>query len=179
MKVGIAGIGGIGSNVARHLAQAGVKSIKVVDFDKVEASNLNRQFYTISQVGEKKTTTLVENLHLIFPQMEIEAVDMEIKPGDAATLFADCSIVVEGFDDKALKKMMIEELSHVVPLVVSASGIGGRQMASIQVKKIGNCSVVGDFVSDQDEHELFPPKIAAVAARMAAIVLDQIKEETT
>ena len=104
MKIGIAGIGGIGSNVARHLAQAGVLSVKIVDFDCVEISNLNRQFYTTAQVGRKKTQCLEENLHAIFPGMEIEAVDKKIKPGDAERLFRDCSIVVEGFDQKHLKK---------------------------------------------------------------------------
>ncbi len=58
MKIGIAGIGGIGSNVARLLAQSGIRHLMIVDFDCVEASNLNRQFYSFSQIGEKKTDSL-------------------------------------------------------------------------------------------------------------------------
>lgn len=176
MRIGIAGIGGIGSNVARHLAQAGVLSVKIVDFDCVEISNLNRQFYTTAQVGRKKTQCLEENLHAIFPGMEIEAVDKKIKPGDAARLFRDCSIVVEGFDQKHLKKMLIEELSDTGQKLVSASGIAGRDM-TVTTRKIGNCRVVGDLTSDQADHALFPPKIALVAATMAALVLTAAKEE--
>lgn len=177
MKVGIAGIGGIGSNVARHLAQARIKSIKIVDQDLVEASNLNRQFYRMSQVGKKKTDSLVENLKEIFPEMTIEKKDMTLGPGDAGQVFSDCDIVVEGFDDKALKKMIIEELSIVGKNLVSASGISGTDMIGVTVRKMGNCHIVGDFISDSESVELFGPKIILVAALMAKIVLTHIKEK--
>lgn len=175
MKIGIAGIGGIGSNVARHLAQDRVKEIKIVDFDHVEASNLNRQFYRVSQVGAKKIDSLEKNLKEICPEMQIEKKDMKIAPGDASGLFSDCSIVVEGFDNKILKKMIIEELTDKT--LVSASGIAGTHMEGVSVRKMGNCHIVGDFVSDQDANALFPPKIAMVAAIMAGIVLKHVKDE--
>jgi len=178
MKIGIAGIGGIGSNVARHLAQAGVKELVIVDFDRVDTSNLNRQFYGVSQVGQKKTHCLEKNLKQIFPGMAIEAIDYKIEPGDAEHLFSDCPIVVEGFDKKGLKKMMMEELSGTGKILVSASGIAGNCMESITTRKMGNCHIVGDFVSDQADHVLFPPKVAVVAAIMAGIVLRQIMEKT-
>lgn len=173
MKIGIAGIGGIGSNVARHLVQAGVTSLKIVDFDFVEISNLNRQFYRVDQAGMKKTDCLAENLHAICSGAEIETVDMKIEPCNASQIFEDCSIVVEGLDDKHLKKMFVEELSAANKTVVSASGIAGQDMTGVTMKKIGSCRIVGDLTSDQDDHDLFPPKIALVAAHMAAIVLTQ------
>ncbi|MBU1342092.1 MAG: thiamine phosphate synthase [Proteobacteria bacterium] len=177
MKIGIAGIGGIGSNVARHLAQAGVRQIRIVDHDRVEALNLNRQFYGFSQVGEKKTDSLEKNLKQIFPDMDIEKIDQKIEPGDAGVLFSDCSIVVEGFDNKTLKKMIIEDLSGTNKVVVSASGIAGKNMAAVTTRKMGNCRIVGDFVSDQTDHELFPPKVAMVAAVMAGMVLRHMGKE--
>ena len=176
MKIGIAGIGGIGSNVARHLAQARVKEIKIVDFDCIEATNLNRQFYCFSQVGEKKTDSLEKNLKEIFPGMGIEKIEKKIEPKDAKAIFSDCDIVVEGFDNKILKKMIIEELAETDRVVVSASGIAGENMDSITTRKIGNCHIVGDFVSDQDDYALFPPKIAMVASIMAGIVLRQARD---
>ncbi len=111
MKVGIAGIGGIGSNAARHLAQAGLPHLIIVDFDRVEISNLNRQFYSINQAGKLKTLCLAQNLLGIFPDMMIETIDCRMEPGDALKVFFDCDIVVEGFDDKAAKKMLIEVLA--------------------------------------------------------------------
>ena len=177
MKIGIAGIGGIGSNVARHLAQARVKEIRIVDFDHVEASNLNRQFYFYSQAGEKKINCLEENLKEIFPGMCIEKIEKKIEPGEAGVLFSDCSIVVEGLDNKNLKKMIIEELCGTDKVVVSASGIAGKHMDTVTTRKMGTCYIVGDFVSDQDNFVLFPPKIAMVAAIMAGIVLKAYKGE--
>ncbi|MBU1195482.1 MAG: sulfur carrier protein ThiS adenylyltransferase ThiF [Proteobacteria bacterium] len=179
MKIGIAGIGGIGSNVARCLAQEKISEIKIVDFDVVEASNLNRQFYRFSQVGAKKTDSLEMNLKDIFPQMVIEKMDHAIKAGDAVKIFSDCDIVVEGFDSKALKKMIIEELAGTDKILVSASGIAGRHMDTVTTVKMGNCHIVGDFKSDQADHELFAPKIILVASIMAGIVLNTMTEDKT
>lgn len=176
MKIGIAGIGGIGSNVARILAQAGVSRIKLVDFDRVESVNLDRQFYTQNQVGEKKTGALKENLLQIHPGMRIETVEKRIRPGDSSLLFNDCGIVVEGFDNRQLKKMIVEELSSQKKLLVSASGIAGEDLASVKTKKMGTCHIVGDFSSDQEAYALFPPKIAMIAAMMSKIVLDRVSD---
>lgn len=175
MKIGIAGIGGIGSNVARNLAQARVRQLKIVDYDEVEVANLNRQFYRIDQVGQKKTSSLKDNLLKIFPQMEIEAINQKIGPGEAQILFSDCDLVVEGFDDKHLKKMIIEEMVHMGVPMVSACGIAGRDIENVRKKKMGNCHIFGDFTSDQDDHELFPPKITMITAMMAANILDLLE----
>ncbi len=177
MKIGIAGIGGIGSNVARHLAQARIGAIMIVDFDRVEGSNLDRQFYRVSQVGKKKTDSLAANLKDIYPDMVIEKIDRKILPGDSQELFSECAVVVEGLDDKHLKKMILEELSGIHKTLVCASGIAGKDMDSILVKTMGNCYIVGDFVSDQDDYEFFPPKIAMIAAIMSSIVLKTAKEK--
>lgn len=171
VRIGIAGAGGIGSNVARHLAQAGVLFIKLVDFDHVEISNLNRQFYSQAQAGKSKVKSLRQNLLAISPGMEIKTITCRMTPGDASKLFHDCDIVVEGFDDKACKKMIIEELAPMGIRLVSASGIAGSCMDTVGTRKLGNCHIVGDFSSDTDSHQLFPPKVALVAAHMAAIVL--------
>ena len=137
MKIGIAGIGGIGSNVARHLAQAGVKEIKIVDFDRVEASNLNRQFYSRFQIGELKTDMLEKNLVNIFPEIIIEKQTLMITKENAFNTFKDCDIIVEAFDIKELKKMLIEEFSASGKFLVSASGIAGHDMDSVNTKRIG------------------------------------------
>jgi sulfur carrier protein ThiS adenylyltransferase len=176
MKVGIAGVGGIGSNVARHLAQARVQFVKIIDFDIVEAANLNRQFYSVDQVGQKKTASLVANLQQIFPDISVEAIDKQIVAGECTTLFADCDVIVEGFDDRQLKTMLVNELAETGKTIVSASGIAGTDMDSVQVRQIGTCYVVGDLVSDEKNFVLFPPKIAMVAALMAGKVLQERKD---
>lgn len=176
MKIGIAGIGGVGSNVARHLAQAGVGAVKIVDFDRVDVSNLNRQFYGISQAGERKTDSLEKNLKEIFPGMIVEKIHQRIGPENVRDLFFDCPVVVEGLDDRHLKKMILEKLGRTGQIIVSASGIAGNDMDGLKVKKMGNCCIVGDFISDQADYPLFPPKVAVVTAMMSAIVLQHAEE---
>ena len=57
-RVGIMGLGGLGTVVAGAMARIGVGKLTLADFDVVEPSNLNRQQYSISQIGEKKTEAL-------------------------------------------------------------------------------------------------------------------------
>ena len=58
----ICGLGGLGSRVAELLTRAGVGHLRLVDFDVLEATNLNRQLYGMAQLGEYKAKALEENL---------------------------------------------------------------------------------------------------------------------
>ena len=66
-KVGVAGLGGLGSNIAAMLARSGVGNLHIVDFDKVDLSNLNRQNYYINHLGRYKTEVPAEILKSINP----------------------------------------------------------------------------------------------------------------
>ena len=72
ITIGIAGCGGIGSNVAYHLVRTGIDYLKFGDFDKIEESNLNRQFFFKKQIGLYKSKTLAENLSAINPDGNFE-----------------------------------------------------------------------------------------------------------
>lgn len=173
MKVGIAGVGGIGSNVAVSLLRAGVTSLLLVDFDRVEASNLNRQFYFADQLGRPKVAALRENLLRIAPAAVIETLQLRLEPATMAATFAGCDILVEGLDDEVSKKQLIEAFTGRDLPVVSASGIAGRNLTGIRVRSLGNCTIVGDFISDFRNNELYCPKIAMIAAMMADIILQK------
>ena len=71
VKIGIAGAGGLGSNCAFNLTRVGFKNFKIVDFDVIEYSNLNRQFFFYGQVGMKKIDALKVNLLLINPDISV------------------------------------------------------------------------------------------------------------
>lgn len=169
--VGIAGAGGIGSNVARHLVQSGITRLKIVDFDRVEPANLNRQFYFTDQVGRPKVECLAQNLERLCPGVEVKALVRRIEPGESAAVFSGCNLVVEGFDDAAAKKYLVEEMAAEGIPVVSASGISGSDMSDILIRKLGNCIIIGDFSSDVNHMPLFPPKVAVIAAMMAAAAI--------
>lgn len=170
MKIGIAGVGGIGSNVAVNLVRSGVAGLKIIDFDRVESSNLNRQFYFHDQIGRLKVEALAENLRRIKPSIVIETVAERIESSNCQALFSGCDLVVEGFDQKMDKKMLMETLAST-QIVISASGIAGFELDAIQVRQIGNCFIVGDFTTDCADAPLFAHKVTTVANYMARLIL--------
>lgn len=171
MKVGIAGVGGIGSNVAVHLIRAGCSCLKIVDFDRVELSNLNRQFYFVDQVGSYKVDMIKENLLRIEPNAAIETEQLRLTPENMLATFKDCQLLVEGFDEQHSKKLLVETFAdHDIP-IISASGIAGSKIDAIRVHRLGNCTIVGDFQTDFRSNTLYGPKIAVIAAMMADCVL--------
>lgn len=172
MKIGIAGVGGIGSNVALNLVRSGVSGLKIIDFDRVEPSNLNRQFYFADQVGLAKVEALVINLTRINPQLRIEAMVQRIDASNCVQLFADCELIVEGFDRQGDKKMLFETFADA-KAVVSACGIAGCDLATIRSRRIGNGYIVGDFTTDCAEAPLFSHKVTTVANYMSEFILCQ------
>lgn len=171
MKIGIAGVGGIGSNVAQMLVRSGITNLKIIDFDRVEPGNLNRQFYFHDQVGQQKVEMLAKNLQRIRADVQIDIVACRIDAHNCAALFAGCQVVVEGLDLSTDKKMLLEALAGGKQLVVSACGIAGRDLATIRVRHLGNCCIVGDFSSDCADAPLFAHKVLAVASHMTDIIL--------
>lgn len=172
MKIGIAGVGGIGSNVALNLVRSGVMQLKLVDFDRVESGNLNRQFYFSDQIGSFKAEALKVNLSRINPGAQLEARVQRINAKNCAELFFDCDLIVEGFDRQVDKKMLIETFANK-KRVVSACGIAGFDLAGIGSRRIGNCYVVGDFTTDCDQAPLFSHKVTTVANHMSELILCQ------
>lgn len=175
MKVGLAGVGGIGSNVAVNLVRSGITSFLIVDFDQIEASNLNRQFYFSDQIGGLKVDALSENLKRINPEIVVEKIATRIDATNIEQLFASCDVLVEGFDGQSDKKMFIEHLASTGKLIVSANGIAGDDLSSITKKKFGNIVTVGDFTTDCNEAQLYSHKVIAVAAYMTEIILTSSK----
>ena len=175
MKVGIAGVGGIGSNVAVNLVRSGIDALKIVDFDRVEPSNLNRQFYFHDQIGRFKVEALMENLRRIRPEVRIEALVKRIVADNCLDLFSDCELIVEGFDSRADKKMLVEQLAGS-RVVVSACGIAGSDCTTIRTRQLGNCTIAGDFITDCDEAPLYVHKEATVANYMTQCILQQARE---
>ncbi|WP_448873367.1 sulfur carrier protein ThiS adenylyltransferase ThiF [Desulfobulbus propionicus] len=172
MKIGIAGVGGIGSNVALNLVRSGVSRLKIVDFDRVESSNLDRQFYFADQIGQLKIKALSANLTRIRPQLTIEAVAKRIDAANCGHLFADCDLIVEGLDRQVDKKMFLEIFADS-RTVVSACGIAGRDLATIRSRRIGNAYIVGDFTTDCEQAPLFSHKVTTVANYMSEFILCQ------
>lgn len=173
MKVGIIGCGGIGSNVAVNLVRAGIKDFVIADFDVIDSSNLNRQFYFEDQIGNIKVSTLEENLKKIHQNINIEAHNVTVTKENCTEIFSDCDIIVEAVDDKYYKTIVMQECSKK-KLLVMASGIGNLDLKSVSTKVVNNnIFVVGDFKSDIESNLTYSTKVNYIACIMANIVLKE------
>jgi sulfur carrier protein ThiS adenylyltransferase len=179
-KIGIAGAGGLGSNCAQMLVRSGFKKFKIVDFDQLEPTNLNRQFYFLSQLGRKKVEVLAENLRLINPDILLEISTDKIESGNVSRMFADCDIVVEAFDKAEYKKMLVEAYLPSGKFLVSASGLAGwGDSDRLKVHKIkDNFVLVGDMVSGIEKNlPPLAPCVAIAAAKQADVIISHVLGE--
>jgi len=174
-------LGGLGSNVAVLLARAGIGSLKLVDFDTVEASNLNRQQYRISHIGLKKTEAIRTIIKEINPFVEVGTLDIKVDRKNIHSIVEDIEIVVEAFDRAETKAMLMEELlTNTNKIVVSASGMAGLGSANeIVTRKIkDNFYLIGDNYSDYEEYSgIMSTRVMLCAAHQANMVLRLILGE--
>lgn len=174
MRIGIAGAGGIGSNVAVHLIRTGILDLKIADFDIIEKSNLNRQFYFHHQIGASKVETLKKNLMDINPDGNFHVENIKLTRENMKYFFKDCDIVVEAFDKSKYKSMLIEEIYPQGKIIISASGIAHWDIENIKIKEImPNLFVVGDFEKGTENYKTYSHKVSIAAAMMAGIVLEK------
>lgn len=173
VRVGIAGAGGLGSNCAMHLVRSGVKHITIADFDVVNESNLNRQFFFRDQIGQKKVEAVKENLLRIEPDADIRAVDMRLDASSAREIFADCGIVVEAFDAVDAKVMLVSAFASSGKKLVTASGLAGwGRSNAMRVRKMGNIVAIGDGeTSVGDGAAPVSPRVGIAAAMEANAVV--------
>ena len=168
-RVGIAGAGGLGSNCAMHLVRAGVNHLTVVDFDAVNESNLNRQFFFRDQLGQKKVEALKANLLKIDPDADIRAVDTKLDAASAKEIFADCDIVVEAFDVVEAKVMLVAAFASSGKKLVTASGLAGwGRSNAMRVRKMVNIVAVGDGETEVGANAAPASPRVGIAAAMQA-----------
>lgn len=182
-RVAIAGLGGLGSNIAVSLARAGVGELLLVDCDRVELSNLNRQQYDVEDLGRLKTEALHERLARINPYITLRHLTVRVEAANAAEIFGSYGIVCEAFDRAEEKAMLINTLLECCPqmTIVGGSGMAGLLSANmITTRRVfRRLYVCGDGVSDMAEAaELLAPRVAVCANHEAHMVLRLILGET-
>ena len=174
--VAVCGLGGLGSNIAISLARAGIGKLILIDFDRVDITNLHRQQYKADQIGKFKTETLAENLLEIAPYIEILAVTARITEENFAELLQDADIICEAFDDAEAKAMLVNAALETMPhkYLVAASGMAGMGTPNtIRTRKITkHLYLCGDETSDvADTIGLVAPRVMLCAAHQAHTVL--------
>ena len=174
--VAICGLGGLGSNIAIALARAGIGRLILVDFDRVDITNLHRQQYKATQIGEYKTEALAENLLEIAPYIKIETITERIKEENFVGFLKDADVVCEAFDHAEAKAMLVNGVLEQLPntYLVAASGMAGMETPNtIRTRNITkHFYLCGDESSDVAETiGLVAPRVMLCAAHQAHTVL--------
>ncbi|MBR6536376.1 MAG: thiamine biosynthesis protein ThiF [Lachnospiraceae bacterium] len=174
--VAVCGLGGLGSNIAIALARAGVGKLILIDYDKVDITNLHRQQYKANQIGLYKTDALADNLAEIAPYTEITTITVKLSEDNLTTYLKDADIVCEALDNAEAKAMLVNGVLEQLPgyFLVAASGMAGMDTPNtIKTRKIGKrFYLCGDEVSDvADTIGLVAPRVMLCAAHQAQTVL--------
>ena len=179
----IAGAGGLGSNVAMMLVRAGVINITIVDFDKIEEANINRQFYFRNQIGQIKVEALKDNLLRINPDINLKTIQAKITTENSAELISEnADIILECFDC-AVSKAMIATfcLKHLPRIpIISVSGLAGSgDLNSIKISKgPGKLLVIGDKKNEAyPENGTLSTRVMYVASMQAHIAIRIVSGE--
>lgn len=175
-KAAVAGLGGLGSQIAIMLTRAGIGELFLVDFDRVELTNLNRQAYDISHLGQPKTEALSEILKKINPYIQIKAKQEYVTEKTAGKLFQEYPILCEAFDRPEQKAMLVNTVLENCPetVIVAGSGMAGYGSANAITtqRKMKRLYVCGDGKTELSEDIcLMSSRVAACAAHQANMVL--------
>jgi len=174
--VAICGLGGLGSNIAIVLARAGIGKLILIDFDRVDITNLHRQQYKADQIGMYKTEALADNLREIAPYIELEMHTERITEDNAVKLLQGADIICEAFDDAECKAMLTDTVLTEMrdKYLVAASGMAGLYDANrIKTRKVtSKFYLCGDEESDiADGLGLVSSRVMVCAAHQAHTVL--------
>lgn len=180
--VAVCGLGGLGSNIATSLARAGIGKLILIDFDKVDITNLHRQQYKANQIGMCKTEALQNNLKEINPYLETKIHTICLDESNAKDVLADADIICEAFDNAEAKANIVNFVLSEMPnkYIVAASGMAGLDSANlIKTRKVSKrFYLCGDEVSDiKDGIGLVSTRVMLCAAHQAHTVLRIIAEE--
>lgn len=180
-SVAICGLGGLGSNVAIHLARCGVGRLHLLDFDRVDLPNINRQQYSLDQIGTPKAEALRDELRDFAPYINIVTDQVKLTPENIPELLKDDEYIVEAFDKADQKAMLcnvvLEELPEAV--LIAGSGMAGYGKSNeIQTRRVSSrFYICGDGETGLEQAgTLFSPRVAICAAHQANLVIQLIMD---
>lgn len=181
-RVAVAGLGGLGSNISLMLARAGVGTLHLIDFDKVELSNLNRQQYFISHLDMYKTDAIKDEIQRINPYITLICDCVKVSEDNIDALFNNDRIICEAFDNPDSKAMLVNHIleKRKDACIVAASGMAGYEKSNtIITRKISDrFYICGDEKSGAVKgNGLMSPRVTVCAAHQANTILRLILEK--
>lgn len=181
-RVAVCGLGGLGSNIAIALARAGVGHLHLIDFDRVDLTNLNRQQYAVGQLGQYKTDALRETLSLISPYCDVTCDTIQVTEETLPDLLRNEDYICEAFDRAEAKAMLVSGVLEHFPekYLVAGSGLAGLGSANtIQTRRVSQrFYLCGDGTSDSSVGlGLVASRVLVCAAHEANMILRLIAGE--
>lgn len=182
-RVAVCGLGGLGSNIAIALARAGVGHLHLIDFDRVDLTNLNRQQYAVGQLGQYKTDALRETLSLVSPYCDVTCDTIQVTEENLPDLLKTEDYICEAFDRAEAKAMLVSGVLEHFPekYLVAGSGLAGLGSANtIQTRRVSQrFYLCGDGTSDSSMGlGLVASRVLVCAAHEANMILRLIAGET-
>ncbi|MCI9427841.1 MAG: thiamine biosynthesis protein ThiF [Eubacterium sp.] len=181
-RIAVCGLGGLGSNIAISLARAGIGTLILIDYDRVDITNLHRQQYKATQIGMPKTKALAENLAEIAPYLNIAAHTARLTLSNYKSLLSGADVICEAFDNAEEKAMLANAVLANLPetYLIAASGMAGIGPAnSIKTQKISShFYLCGDGASEvTDGVSLLSSRVMLCAAHQAHTALRILAKE--
>lgn len=181
-RVAVCGLGGLGSNIAIALARAGVGHLHLIDFDRVDLTNLNRQQYAVGQLGQYKTDAMRETLSLVSPYCDVTCDTIQVTEENLPDLLKTEDYICEAFDRAEAKAMLVSGVLEHFPekYLVAASGLAGLGSANtIQTRRVSQrFYLCGDGTSDSSVGlGLVASRVLVCAAHEANMILRLIAGE--
>lgn len=180
-SVAVCGLGGLGSNVAIHLARCGVGRLHLLDFDRVDLPNINRQQYRLDQIGIPKTEALKDELREFAPYIDIVTDQVKLTSENIPELLKGEHYIVEAFDRADQKAMLCNSVLEELPgaVLIAGSGMAGYGNSNdIETRRISSrFYVCGDGETGLEQAgTLFSPRVAICAAHQANLVIQLIMD---
>ncbi|WP_279160068.1 tRNA threonylcarbamoyladenosine dehydratase [Thomasclavelia cocleata] len=127
-KVAVFGLGGVGSYVVEALVRCGIGGIVLVDHDKIDITNLNRQLYALhSTIGMNKVDVAKERCLDINPNLNITTYQQFYLPDQGMeNIFCDCDFVIDAIDTVKAKIALIENCYKLKIPIISSMGTGNK-----------------------------------------------------
>lgn len=163
----IVGCGALGSMAAMQLAAAGVGHLRIVDFDTIDISNLQRQFfYSTSETGKKKAWVLANRIKDLNPCVEVKAYDDMFSVGNASWLLEGCDFVVEATDNPASMTLIDKICSDagIAYVLAGVSGFSGQVCTCLPGHRR-----YSDIFPDISESGFLPCSMGGVSGQAAAV----------
>lgn len=163
----IVGCGALGSMAAMQLAASGVGHIIIVDFDTVDISNLQRQFFfRTSDVGKNKAEILAQRILELNPAIKVRPMEEMLNRKNAAKLVIGCDFVVEATDNPA-SMVMIDNVCNqmgIACVLAGVSGFSGQVLTCLPGKRRYD-----DIFSVDNNNAVLPCSLSGVAGPAAAL----------